>query len=109
MSTVLATFGTWEVTPDGINSTQEDRYELGIDEIFRTNHEDGYKVWDFPVHLTHKSWLLGENDYRLDEFNEAFKYAQKKFAHQRPEGTEDVSEAYTYQLQRDLRQAMNRR
>jgi hypothetical protein len=109
MSKVLGTFGTWEVTSDGINSTEEDRYELGVFELFRTIEEDGYKLWDFPIHLTNKAWLLGANDFRLDDFNQAFAYAQQIFSSRRPADTHDVSEDYTLRLQKELRVATNRR
>lgn len=109
MSDVLATFGTWQVTTEGIDSTGEDGYELSPYDIFDTSMEDGRKVWNFPIHMTQKSWLLGENDYRLDEFNQAFSFALKHFAARRPAHAHDVSDEYTYRVQKQLRAAMNRR
>lgn len=107
MENVIKTFGTWQVTEDGIDCA-EPHYDLGIYEIFATTVEDGITVWEFPIHMTHKSWMMGAEAYRLEEFNQAFKFAQDYFKARRPERAANVSDAYTWQVQRELVAAKSR-
>jgi hypothetical protein len=101
MENVIKSFGTWQVTEEGIDSA-EPYYDLGIYEIFETMEEDGITIWKFPVHMTEKSWMMGAEAHRLEEFNQAFKFAQDYFKARRPENTANVSDAYTWRMQQEL-------
>lgn len=101
MENVIKSFGTWKVTEDGIDH-ENPHYDLGMYEIFAITVEDGITVWEFPIHMTQKKWMMGAESYRLEEFNQAFKFAQDYFKARRPEKTAGVSDAYTWQVQREL-------
>jgi hypothetical protein len=100
MENVIKTFGIWQVTEDGMNSTEPYEYNLNIGDLFATRVEDGKEVWDFPIHLTEKTWLNGEFAYRMQDFNKAFAFAQEHFKDHRPARKANVSDSYTLQLQR---------
>lgn len=102
MSRIINTFGIWQVTEDGLNSTEPYEYNIGLYELFETRVEDGIEVWNFPIHLTEKSWLMGENAHHLQEFNQAFFFAQKHFASRRPADKQNVSDAHTLKVQSQL-------
>ena len=102
MSRVIKTFGIWQVTDEGMNSTEPYEYNMSPYEIFETRMEDGIEVWASPIHLTEKTWLTGENAHHLQEFNQAFAFAQQHFAARRPADRQNVSDSYTMQIQKQM-------
>ena len=44
MSRVIKTFGIWQVTDEGMNSTEPYEYNMSPYEIFETRKEDGIEV-----------------------------------------------------------------
>lgn len=102
MSDVIATFGNWQVTKEGMNSLEPYEYNLSTYDLFESRVEDGIEVWEFPIHLTEKTWMHGEHAHRMNEFNEAFAFAQKHFASLRPPSKANVSDAHTRKVQEQM-------
>jgi hypothetical protein len=101
MSTVIATFGIWQVTSDGIECTNPP-YSIGVPQLFDTREENGTYVWEYPIHLAEKSWLMGAKSADLQDFNKAFDFARRHFAAQMPASTPTVSEPLTLAIQKQL-------
>ena len=100
MSMVFDTFGSWDVTEDGIISQNYDEYQ--VTNVFRTHEIDGVKVWFWPIHLAEKPRFRGRNEHELREFNQAFEYALTHFRKGRPASTVDVSMQDTWRIQQEL-------
>lgn len=103
MSNVIKTFGIWQVTDDGIESTGPAPYEISVPGLFESREEKAGEVWEYPIHLTEKSWASGANARNLDDFNDAFAFAQDHFKADRPASKANVSDKLTYAIQRQMR------
>ena len=95
-------FGIWQVTSEGMNSTAPYEYEIPFQALFETRKEGGADVWEFPIHLTEKTWLTGANAHHMKDFNQAFAFAQQHFASLKPANKQNVSDAYTLQIQKQM-------
>lgn len=70
---LLASFGQWIVTGEGIEAPGEG-YELSPQDLWRMN---------WPAHMARKSWV------DMTSFTAAFYFARKHFVSHRPEGLTD--------------------
>jgi hypothetical protein len=94
-STMVISFGIWYVIEDvGVvkkENTLED-YIINKERLWELYDWDGTPVYDWPVHLSEKSWMT--EPMLADLFN-ALIFAQEYFAKERKSTLDDVSWAQT--------------